>query len=65
MYIIYKQTVQNVNLINKNIRNIIAALFVMMVITSLMSGTYKGAMGMSVFMTIGYLRRNIRNIGGK
>lgn len=65
LFIIYKQTVQNVKLKNKNIRNIIAALFVMMVITSLMSGTYKGAMGMSVFMTIGYLRRNIRVVDGE
>ena len=57
MYIILNQTVQNTRLENSRTRNILSALYISMLATSLMSGTFKGAVGMVTFMTMGILRR--------
>lgn len=55
MYIIFEQTVKKTDLQNSNTRNILVALYVSMLATSVMSGTFKGAVGMLTFMTMGVL----------
>ena len=50
MYIILNQTVQNTRLENSRTRNILSALYISMLATSLMSGTFKGAVGMVTFI---------------
>lgn len=62
MYIIYKQTVQNTLYINKNVRNITAGMYVCMLITSVMSGTFKSAIGMAVFMTMAVMESRINKV---
>lgn len=61
MIIIYKQAAQNLKFKNLNTRNISAALYVSMLATSIMSGTFKGAIGMIVFMTMGLMISQVQS----
>lgn len=55
LLILYKNVFGNTNFKNVRERNISAALLTSMYAAALMSGTFKGAIGMLVFMTVGML----------